>query len=160
MLPLVIAPQPILRTKTKELAVPLSPTEEKFSQEMFLAMANYKGIGLAAPQVGQDKRLIVINTSGQPTAYFNPEIIKVTWRKVVMEEGCLSLPGVWGQVKRPQGVLAAYLTARGERRQEWLDGLLARVYQHEVDHLNGILFIDLTDDFTKGSELVANYGKR
>ncbi len=157
MLPLIIAPQSILRGQAIDLKVPLNESDFLLAKQMKEAMVHYKGIGLAAPQVNITQRLIVINDNNQIKAYFNPLIKKTSWRQVVMEEGCLSLPGVYGLVKRPQKILAEYLNDNGQKQQEWLDGLTARVYQHEVDHLNGILFIDLTDDIIVGRELVAKY---
>ncbi|MBU1039269.1 peptide deformylase [Patescibacteria group bacterium] len=157
MLPLIIAPQDILRAKAESLPLPLSKSDLLLAQAMEAAVVHYNGIGLAAPQVNFSRRLIVISTGEKPQAYFNPEIVKSSWRKVVMEEGCLSLPGVYGLVKRPIRVLANYLGSDGLKHQEWLDGLTARVYQHEVDHLNGILFIDLTKEIIAGQELLAKY---
>ena len=157
MLTLIVAPNPILRQKAKPIPVPVSPTTHQLAQEMLLAMEHYHGIGLAAPQVGQSVRLIVIATPEQPTAYLNPEIKQHSWRKVNFEEGCLSLPGVYGDVRRPSRVLASYTTIAGEQKEEWLTGLIARVYQHEVDHLNGVLFTDLTKKITNGAELLATY---
>ena len=160
MLPLIIAPDPILRQKAKPIPSPVSAATQKFAQEMFEAMEHYKGIGLAAPQVGESVRLIVIATPHQPTAYINPVIRQHAWHKVTFEEGCLSLPGVYGDVRRPARVLASYTTLQGETKEEWLDGLIARVYQHEVDHLNGVLFIDLTNKITNGRELLTTYEPR
>ncbi len=157
MLPLLIAPNPVLRQKAKPIPLPVSAATQKLARDMFEAMEHYRGIGLAAPQVGESVRLIVVGTSGQPTVYLNPSVKKRTWRKVNFEEGCLSLPGVYGLVRRPRRVLASYATLSGELKEEWLDGLTARVYQHEVDHLNGVLFTDLTKNITSGRELLATY---
>lgn len=158
MLPLVIMPAQILRQPSGEIKLPLTAEIKVLAQQMLAAMTHYNGIGLAAPQVGQSLRLIVIATSPQPSVYINPEIIKSSWRHNQMEEGCLSLPGVFGIVKRPRRVLARYLTLEGEIKQEWLDDMIARVYQHEVDHLNGILFTDKVTILTKGQELLSQYG--
>lgn len=157
MLPLIVAPNPILRQQAKAVLLPPSAEVATLAQQMFLAMEHYKGIGLAAPQVGQSIRLIVIATPEKPTAYLNPTIAEHSWRKVNFEEGCLSLPGVYGDVRRPSRVLAKYVTLSGEQRTEWLEGLIARVYQHEVDHLNGVLFTDLAKKITNGAELLASY---
>ncbi len=158
MLPLIIAPHPLLR----QVAAPIDLSAGRlklrsFVKKMYKAMLHYDGIGLAAPQVGQAFRLMVMNTPGEPTAYFNPEILKTSWRKIIIEEGCLSVPDVYGLVKRPTRVQVRYQTIEGELKQAWLDGLWARVYQHEVDHLNGVLFIDKTKRFIKGAELVEKY---
>lgn len=158
MLPLVVAPQPILRERARAIALPIAEAVKRLAGDMFEAMAHYHGIGLAAPQVGERVRLIVIATPRVPTAYLNPEIIKTSWRKTDFEEGCLSIPSVFGIVRRPARVLARYVTLSGEQRQEWLDGLTARVYQHEVDHVNGVLFVDKVVRYTAGVELLAAYG--
>lgn len=160
MLPLIIAPNQILRAKAEVIKLPLQPEIIKMAQDMFVAMAHYKGIGLAAPQVGQSTRLIVIATADSPTAYVNPEILKSSWKKVEMEEGCLSIPKVCGLVKRPERVCVKYVALNGVEYQEWMDGMLARVFQHEVDHINGILFTDRTKIITQAEELLHHYGLR
>ncbi|MFZ5390938.1 MAG: peptide deformylase, partial [Patescibacteria group bacterium] len=91
MLPLIIAPQNILRDRAADLNLPLSQADLFLAEQMKEAMVYYKGIGLAAPQVNESKRLIVLDNGGQIKSYFNPEILKSSWRKVVMEEGCLSI---------------------------------------------------------------------
>lgn len=158
MLPLVLVPNNILRTKTEPIVLPFGSDITVLSQEMFAAMKHYNGIGLAAPQVNENLRLIVVATSGNPTAYINPQIVKTSWQKIVMEEGCLSIPGVFGLVKRPAKVLARYYSVEGKLKEEWLSEMVARIYQHEVDHLNGILFTDKTSKITAGQELLAKYG--
>jgi peptide deformylase len=160
MLPLIGAPNPILRQKARAVEIPPSSALLELAQGMFEAMAHYRGIGLAAPQVGQSLRLIVIDTASGPTAYLNPEVLKSSWRKTNFEEGCLSLPGVYGVVRRPARVLAAYVDLQGSSHEEWMEGLQARVFQHEVDHVNGILFTDHTKKITSGAELMATYGVR
>ena len=157
MLPLVIAPDPILRKVAEQVQLPIPPEVKELAALMFPAMKHYDGIGLAAPQVGKSIQLMVINTPGEPTAYINPVVLKHSWKKVNMEEGCLSVPGVFGIVKRPERILARYLTLDGTGREEWLEGMIARVYQHEVDHLNGVLFIDKTKKITQGQELLSGY---
>jgi len=157
MLSLVIAPNKILRQVAKPILPAAIGKWRKFAAAMLATMIKNDGLGLAAPQVEQSVRLMVMNTPGQPTVYFNPEILKTSWRKIVIEEGCLSVPDVYGLVKRPARIQVRYQTIEGELRQEWLDDLWARVYQHEVDHLNGVLFIDLTRDFLQGKELLNHY---
>ncbi len=158
MIPLIIAPDTILRQVA--VAIPLPPPEKlhQLAREMFEAMIHHRGIGLAAPQVGHSIRLVVIATPGGPTAYVNPEVVKFSWRKVDMEEGCLSLPGVFGVVRRSQQVTVSYVTLGGKTVQEELKGMMARVYQHEVDHLNGVLFPDRAKSIDEGSELLIKYG--
>lgn len=158
MLPLIIAPNPLLRTVTKPVALPPKDAVTKLARGMFIAMEHYRGIGLAAPQVGHSLQLMVIATPGQPTAYLNPKIIKTSLRKVTMEEGCLSLPGIFGEVRRPEKITVCYYDLAGAKHEESLEGMVARVYQHEVDHLNGVLFTDRTKKITQGKELLATYG--
>ena len=158
MLPLILLPNQILRAVAKPIALPPTAEVAKLAQEMIEAMNHYHGIGLAAPQVNISTRLIVVATAGQPTAYLNPEIIKTSWRQVDMEEGCLSIPGVFGLVKRPERVLARYYDLAGQKKEEWLEAMVARIYQHEIDHLNGILFTDKTSVLTSGQELLPQYG--
>jgi len=157
MLPLILLPDPILRKVASPVTLPLSEEVRGLAEQMFPAMKHYDGIGLAAPQVGYSLQLMVINTPDQPTAYINPVIIKSSWKKVNMEEGCLSVPGVFGLVKRPAKILARYVTLEGKTKEEWLQGMVARVYQHEVDHLNGVLFIDKTKKIIEGQELLSGY---
>ncbi|MDP3986475.1 MAG: peptide deformylase [Candidatus Veblenbacteria bacterium] len=158
MLPLVLVPQPILRQVAKPVELPITEEVQRLGRDMIEAMVHYHGIGLAAPQVNQGVRLIVIATVSGPTVCVNPEIVKSSWRKVNFEEGCLSIPNVFGLVRRPERVLVHYCNLQGEEREEWLVELAARVYQHEVDHLNGVLFVDRASKITAGRELLKDYG--
>jgi peptide deformylase len=119
---------------------------DELVRSMIDLMHNNDGIGLAAPQVGISKRIIVIDISSmdednQPAAFINPVIIESSGEST-LEEGCLSIPGVRENVTRPEKILLNYLTPIGEKMSESFDGWMARVLQHEIDHLNGILFID------------------
>lgn len=158
MLPLIIAPNPILRKVASAVPLQLNSELKALAKDMFDAMQQYRGIGLAAPQIGQSIRLIIIATPDGVKAYFNPEIIKQSWKKTNMEEGCLSLPGVFGIVRRPGSIKVRYTSIDGVEITEDLNGMTARIYQHEVDHLNGILFIDRTSQIDQGQELLAKYG--
>lgn len=157
MLPLFTLPNPILKKVAENVKFPVDSVFRKFVKEMFTAMKHYDGIGLAAPQVGKSIQLMVINTPQKPTAFINPIIIKKSWKKTEAEEGCLSVPNVYGLVKRPKRILAKYFNLEGVKHEEWLDGMIARVYQHEIDHLNGILFVDRTKKITQGKELLSDY---
>ncbi len=142
MLKIVTIPDPILNKKT-ELVTATYPGLAELVSEMIEACRNANGIGLAAPQIGKSIRLCVINLEHMglpPFALINPKIVKKSWRKVEMEEGCLSIPGMFGLVKRPQKVSIQAQNLDGEKTNFAADGLLARVIQHEVDHLDGILF--------------------
>jgi peptide deformylase len=158
MLRLQIAPAAILRQVAQPVTLPLQKEISRLADEMKSAMHYYRGIGLAAPQVNKSLRLIVVATAPHPTVYINPEIIKSSWRKVDLIEGCLSIPGVYGLVRRPQRVYVRYTDIMGQAQEEWLDDMVARIYQHEVDHLNGILFVDKAIAITSGRELLAKYG--
>ena len=113
------------------------------------------GIGLAAPQVGLSLRLCVINLEHlglDPFALINPKIVTKSWKKIEMEEGCLSIPGVFGIVKRPEKITVKAINLAGKENIVKADGLLDRVIQHEVDHLDGILITSKIIRRTDGSE--------
>ncbi len=114
-------------------------------------MTEENGIGIAAPQVGVHERVIVVDTGNGAHAFFNPEITERSFKMVDSEEGCLSVPGVWGIVKRHRSVTVKALDETGADVTMKLDGLQAIVFQHEIDHLDGILFIDREPRFTKGA---------
>lgn len=114
------------------------------ARRMTATMYAEEGVGLAAPQVGRSVRLVVIDPTrerGTPLVLLNPVIVDASGRGV-MEEGCLSVPGVKGKVRRRDRVTVEYETLAGEKAGFDADGLLARVVQHEIDHLDGTLFID------------------
>lgn len=100
------------------------------------------GIGLSANQIGLDMRLFVAKADGKQYAIFNPNITKFSKEKVLMEEGCLSVPELYGPVERPEKITIEGYDANGKKIKIKAWGILARVFQHETDHLNGILFID------------------
>ena len=138
---------PVLRKRAKPVAE-ITAAERQLAGEMLETLyATGNGIGLAATQVGVLKRLIVVDIgeeddeSYEPLVLFNPEILSVAG-EVVAEEGCLSIPNVTAEVRRPEKVVVAGLDIQGESVHIETDGLLARVLQHEIDHLNGMLFID------------------
>ena len=135
----------ILR-KTAEPVAKFDDELRKFAEAMIVTMRDERGIGLAAPQVGVSKRIIVIDKSfGEAEndfmVLFNPEILE-TWGETTMQEGCLSVPGVYEDLTRPERIRARYRDVDGAMRKIDADGLLARVIQHEIDHLNGVLFVD------------------
>jgi peptide deformylase len=141
---IITHPNPILR----ELSEAVKAEEIKTSKflemlkEMGEIMFEKDGIGLAAPQVGILKRVIVINVDGNAVPFINPKIVAKSWHKDTKEEGCLSVPEVFGKVKRHMWVKVNFLDAKGEEHEMKVRGLLARVFQHEIDHLDGVLFID------------------
>lgn len=100
------------------------------------------GVGLAAPQIGVNKRAIVIDTDGFLIKAVNPEIIESSAELATAEEGCLSIPGVYEKVKRAKSIKVRYISEKGEVVEREADELLARAFQHEIDHLDGNLFVD------------------
>ena len=144
---LVLYPDPVLRKR----AAPIPAVDEAVVQkarEMFELMYHEGGVGLAAPQVGWSVRLFVMNALGQEhisgeKIYINPEVFvpEADVEEASDEEGCLSIPDVRGKVIRPQEILVRALDFEGKPFEETLDDLPARIVQHELDHLDGILFI-------------------
>jgi peptide deformylase len=119
----------------------------KLVEDMFETMYDAPGIGLAAIQVGTPKRVITMDLAKKedpknPQVFINPEILWTSEEKAVYEEGCLSIPEYYGDVERPAQVKVKYLDLEGKPREIEANGLLATCLQHEIDHLNGILFID------------------
>ena len=118
---------------------------------MIDAMHIGRGIGLAGPQVGELKRMFVTHVEGdEPRVFINPQIIQTSTELRVMEEGCLSIPGVYADVERPSQVIVQAWNERGRPFTLEADGVLARVIQHEYDHLNGVLFIDHLEEKKRG----------
>ena len=145
--PVVKIPGPVLRQKALEIAK-VSKKTQLLIDEMFRVMRSANGIGLAAPQIGILQRLIVVAPDGmKATALINPKIVNGEGAEVG-EEGCLSIPGLYGDVERCGSVIVEALDRKGRKIRLELEGLKARVIQHEIDHLEGILFIDKVDQKT------------
>jgi peptide deformylase len=126
-------------------------------EQMFESMREHKGIGLAAVQVGNLYRLFITEIVGdKPRVYVNPEILETSLEQVSYEEGCLSIPGIEADVVRPQRVRVQAWNEKGRPFSLDAEDLLARVVQHEYDHLNGVLFIDRIDP-KKRERLVRQY---
>ncbi|MGE5298168.1 MAG: peptide deformylase [Acidobacteriaceae bacterium] len=155
ILKIITAPDPILYKKTK----PVKDIDQGLRQlaaNMIETCRLLKGIGIAAPQVGHSIRMCTIELEDlgiPPFALINPKITKRSWKKIEMEEGCLSVPGVFGMVKRPISVKVTALNLEGNKVTINADGILARVLQHEIDHLDGILFTSKTLKQTAGPKL-------
>tara|TARA_Y100001968_G_C19272877_1_gene675166 strand:- start:212 stop:823 length:612 start_codon:yes stop_codon:yes gene_type:complete len=133
------------------------------TKDMLRSMYSAKGIGLAAPQVGIKKRLIVIdldieNPTNPPLVMINPEIISSGASLETYEEGCLSIPGVYLNVIRPSTVKVSYKDEMGRPKKMNTDGLMARCIQHEIDHLNGVLFVDRVTDRTELNTALKEHG--
>jgi peptide deformylase len=141
-LPIHVVPDPILRQKAKRVSS-IGPSIQRLINDMIETMHVNHGVGLAANQVGVLQRVVVIQLPDEeePRAYINPEIVKNEGEREV-EEGCLSLPGYRGLVKRSVKVKAKGLDRKGKEVRVNADGLLAQALEHEIDHLNGILYID------------------
>lgn len=142
ILPLTKHPTPSLRERSKGVENPTSEKIKKLIRDMHETMIAVEGIGIAAPQVGVNIRLFLVRTDEGYCAYMNPVLKGFGWKKIRFEEGCLSVPGVFGPVRRPTSLTIAYTNDQGKKVTEKAKGLLARVLQHEFDHIQGILFID------------------
>ena len=141
--PVVKIPNPVLRQIAKE--VKLNKKTDFLINEMMRAMRKANGVGLAAPQLGISQRVIVIAPLDyKPTALINPRIVKMEGEQIG-QEGCLSIPGLYGDVKRASYVEVEALDRKGREVTFEMEGMSARVVQHEIDHLEGILFIDKVD---------------
>ncbi len=131
-----------------------------FVEKMFVTMKQGKGVGLAAPQVGVSQRLFVIQVDGdKPRVFINPEIVETSVELAGFEEGCLSIPGVYADLDRPAEVRVQAWNERGRRFVLGAEGFLARVVQHELDHLNGVLFTDRLPERSR-DKLLKQYEKR
>jgi peptide deformylase len=146
-LPILLMPDPHLRRRARAVLAADADAVRAVAPRMLAAMYAAPGIGLAAPQVGSDLRLVVMDLAREgeepkPMVLINPEIVAVSRETAIREEGCLSLPGQYADVERPARVKARWEEADGAKREIEAEGLLAVCLQHEVDHLNGILFVD------------------
>jgi peptide deformylase len=145
-LPILICPDPRLRRRARRVETADLPAVRALLPRMFATMYRAPGIGLAAPQIGADHRATVIDLAPDgtpaPMALINPEIVAASTEQVTREEGCLSLPGQYADVTRPARVTLRYQDEFGQRHELDAEGLLATCVQHELDHLNGVLFVD------------------
>lgn len=149
--PIVIFGSEVLRKQSEKLT-PEYPDLKKLIEDMFLTMDAADGVGLAAPQIGKNIRLFVVDCSPwgdedeackeYKRAFINPEIYEVSEETDLFNEGCLSLPGLHEDVRRPVAVRMRYLDENFEEHDELFDGFRARVIQHEYDHLDGKVFTD------------------
>ena len=142
--------QETLRTPANRI-VKVDDSIRKLAKDMLITMYSAKGIGLAAPQVGVQKRILVIDLNFEdpespPNVFINPEIISSSASLDTYEEGCLSIPGVYLNVVRPSSIKLSYRDEMGRPKKMNAEGLMARCIQHEIDHLNGVLFVDKVTD--------------
>ncbi len=146
----------ILRTVSKPIAV-INADIRKFAQEMIKTMQFEKGVGIAAPQVGKNIRMVIckFNPGGANEVIvpmINPEILELSEDKLNAEEGCLSLPGLWGKVKRAKYAIVTFKNLKNQSQTLELSGYNARIIQHEVDHINATLFADKATDLEQKSK--------
>ncbi|MDR1109082.1 MAG: peptide deformylase [Spirochaetaceae bacterium] len=147
----------------RQKAAPIRKIDETYAEiaaDMIEALHQGKGIGLAGPQVGLMERIFVIHVEGDaPRVFINPSIIGTSQDMVKYEEGCLSLPGIWADVMRPSSVRVQAWNEKGRPFTLETGGILARVIQHEYDHLEGLLFIDRLSE-PKRNRVLAKFEKR
>jgi peptide deformylase len=141
--PIYKVPAPVLRQKAHPVGR-VTKRIQDLIDEMIRAMKGANGVGLAAPQMGQLQRIIVVASQGRPIPLINPQVVEQEGEQIG-QEGCLSIPGLYGDVKRAQRVAVEGLDRRGRPIAYEMEGLAARVLLHEIDHLDGILFIDKVD---------------
>jgi len=140
LLPLHLLGSPVLRERSAEVSA-IDDEVRQFVDDLFETMHAAKGVGLAANQVGVARRVAVVETEDEKLVLINPEILEAEGRDTA-EEGCLSIPKVYADVTRPDKIVLVATDREGNRYTKTLDGLAARAVQHEIDHLDGILFVD------------------
>ena len=146
LLPIIYAPDPRLKIKCRPVET-VDQSVRDLTRDMLETMYAAPGIGLSAPQIGDTRRIVVCDIARegedpQPVQLVNPEIVWSSDELYLAEEGCLSLPDHFAEIERPNEVRIRYLDQQGKSREMKADGLLAACVQHEMDHLEGILFVD------------------
>lgn len=139
-----VYPDPVLRKPSEPVAA-FDAELQRIVAAMFERMAKSNGVGLAAPQVGLKKRILVLNPTGEPQdalTLVNPEIVSRTGADTVYEEGCLSFPGIYAEVHRPDRCHVRAFDVDGKPIDREFEGFVARIIQHEYDHLEGVLLVD------------------
>jgi peptide deformylase len=140
--------EPVLRQKSKKVHR-VDDSIQQLVQDLIDTVHDAGGAGLAAPQIGVPLRAIVTNIDDKLHVVINPELVEMSEEEVEGEEGCLSIPGWYGPVRRKERVTVRGLNRKGKPIKIKSEGWEARCFQHEVDHLNGVLFIDRMDDRSK-----------
>ena len=144
---ILLVPNELLRQKANKL-INITSDDIKIANQMMDTMIKAPGVGLAANQVGILKQIITINFEDKENdkranyILFNPSIIEYSEEKVIMEEGCLSLPEQYANIERPKKIILQYIDENQKNIKKEIDGYEARILQHEIDHLSGILFVD------------------
>jgi peptide deformylase len=154
LLPLHLLGSPVLRQRSAEIGT-VDDEVRRLVEDMFETMDAAKGIGLAANQVGVARRVAVVDADGDRFALIDPVIVESEGRSVA-EEGCLSIPEIYGDVSRPERIVLEAVDQEGNRYRREATGLKARAIQHEIDHLDGILFLDHLS-LVKRQMLLARY---
>ena len=152
VLPISIYPEPVLKKKAGKIHDPKNPEIRELILDMLETMKKSDGLGLAAPQVGKSLRLCIISFEGKTHILINPKFKSKSWKKSVAEEGCLSFPGLFIPVKRHQRVTVKALNRHGKEIIIKAIGMLSRVLQHEIDHLDGIPFTKRKTRINKSGE--------
>ncbi|MFH1158973.1 MAG: peptide deformylase [Pseudomonadota bacterium] len=155
LLQIYVAPHPVLKKKAAPVKGGVTDALRKLMNDMLDAMYACDGLGLAAPQVGISERILVLDIDQpkgddltpeqkrkKPQCFVNPEILRSSEDLRIYNEGCLSVPGQYADVARPDKVRVKYIDYDGKEKEVEADGLLATVLQHEMDHLDGVLFVD------------------
>lgn len=135
------ADNPVLRTKTQRVGK-ITKDIVKILKDMAETTVNAQGLGIAAPQVNHDLRMCIVTIGGKLLPLINPAILSKSAETSIAEEGCLSLPGIWRDVPRSVSITLRYTDTKGKEQERRLTDIDARVVQHEVDHLDGILIVD------------------
>ncbi len=162
ILPIAKLPARVLRTPVEDVPFPLKKDHVRLIKNMLDTVIAANGVGLACPQISKslNMALIYLDEAGLPAfPIINPKITHRSRELVDMEEGCLSLPGVFGVVKRPKKITMEAYDINGEKFTITDDTFLARVLQHEIDHLNNILIRDKFESITTGEELLPNFAE-
>jgi peptide deformylase len=160
LLPIVKLPAEVLRRPTEAVSFPLDKKTKRLVADMLDTVKYADGIGLAAPQVGQGLNLAIIYLVTQDVPafpIFNAKVTKSSKEMLEIEEGCLSMPGVFGVVTRPKKITISFQDMTGKRHELTDDGWIGRVCQHEIDHLFGTLIIDKLGKVTQGAGLLNKY---
>ena len=151
-------PAPILRRKSEKFEKIGTAEAKKLVSDMVATMKEKRGVGIAAPQINEAVQAIIVGTEDGPMALYNPKLLKTSKKKESGEEGCLSVAGVYGMVPRFTSVEVEAQNEKGEIIRIKANGFFARVLQHEIDHINGVLFIDRATKITEGKKLLDEIG--
>ncbi len=148
--------EPVLRRRSKPIRLPLSKAQDRFIDDMIATMKKAKGVGIAAPQVDVGLRMFIVAPEPSvrypkaptipPIAMMNPKLIKHSKKMVTDWEGCLSIPGLRARVPRYQAIEIEFTARDGSRMRAELTGFIARIFQHEFDHINGRVYLDRVKD--------------